>query len=292
MSTTSVPAPPQPAPDPGPGPAIAPAAVPRGTVALRAIVRRGLRDQRRSMLTWGLALGLLGAFMAAIYPTIEDSVSELVKSYPKGLKEAFGVESLDTVEGYVHTEMFSLLVPLAAGIFAMRSVARPLFGAEERGELDMILALPLSRRTLAAGAWLVTAVALAAVLLLMVGLTFAGGRLAGTGISAPNLLAAAAGTWAPAMFFAAVALLAGGVLRGMGPVTGVATGVLVAMYAIDLAGRLAPDLDVLRVVSVFRYGGAPLRDGLDLSAVVGLTLAGLPFAVAGVLLFERRDVQR
>ena len=89
---------------------------------------------------WGGSLGVLGAFMAAIYPTIQSSVEQMIKSYPSGLKEAFGAGAMNTVEGYVHAELFSLIVPLAIGYYAVRTVATPLVGAEERGHLDTIFA--------------------------------------------------------------------------------------------------------------------------------------------------------
>ena len=56
--------------------------------------------------------------MAAIYPTIQSSIEQVAKSYPAGLKEAFGVRAMNTVEGYVHAELFSLIVPLALGYYA------------------------------------------------------------------------------------------------------------------------------------------------------------------------------
>ena len=49
---------------------------------------------------------------------------------------------MNTVEGYIHAELFSLIVPLAIAYYAMRAVATPIVGAEERGHLDTILALP------------------------------------------------------------------------------------------------------------------------------------------------------
>ena len=39
---------------------------PDGRTGLHAIVRRGLLDRRRAVLTWGGSLGALGAFEAAI----------------------------------------------------------------------------------------------------------------------------------------------------------------------------------------------------------------------------------
>jgi len=264
---------------------------PAWAASLRAVVRRGLADQRRAVPAWGGALGALGAFMAAIYPSVKDAIDKVAESYPAGLKEAFGVDEMNTVEGYVHAEMFSLIVPLAIGFFAIRSVLRMIVVAEERGHLDTILALPLSRRVLVAGSFACAALVSAAILVLTGALTFVAGRLAGTGIS-PGLTAAGAiGVWPLAVCFAGIAVLAGGVLHRSASVTGVATGALVAMYAVDLAGRLADALEPLRWISAFRYYGAPLRDGIDAASFAGLTAAGLLLAVAGALLFERRDVR-
>jgi beta-exotoxin I transport system permease protein len=258
----------------------------------RAVVRRGLRDQRRSLLAWGASLGALGAFMASIYPSVQDSIQQVVESYPSGLKEAFGVTSMSTVEGYVHAELFSLIVPLAIGVLAVRSVSRATFLAEERGWLDTILALPLSRRALVAGSFAVAAIVTAAVLAILGLVTFVAGRIAGTGISAGLMAAGAMGLWPLAVFFAGAALVVGGLLRRPGAVTSVTTGVIVAMYALDLAGRLADGLSPLRWLSAFRYYGSPLVDGIDIASFVGLTAAGLVLAVAGALLFERRDLGR
>ena len=100
---------------------------PTWQASLRAMIRRGLLDRRRAILTWGLSLGSLSAFMAAIYPSVRSSIDKIAKNYPAGLKEAFGVQAMDTVEGYIHAEMFSLIVPLAMSYFAIRCrhCARP-----------------------------------------------------------------------------------------------------------------------------------------------------------------------
>jgi ABC-2 type transport system permease protein len=267
-------------------------APPAWPASVRAVVRRSVRDQRRAVLSWGGSLGALGAFMAAIYPSVQDTIEQVAENYPAGLKEAFGVGAMNTVEGYVHAEMFSLIVPLAIGVFAIRSATRATVGAEDRGELDTILALPLSRTALVAGSFLATALIAAAILATTGALTLIAGRLAGTGMS-PGLTAAGAlGAWPLAIFSAGVAVVVAGLLRGSATVTGVATGTLVAMYAVDLAGRLAGALEPLRWVSAFRYYGAPLRDGIEIPSFAALTVAGLLLVAAGAMLFERRDVQQ
>lgn len=258
--------------------------------ALRAVIRRGIADQRRAILVWGGSLGGLGAFMAAIYPSIQDSIDEIARNYPKGLKQAFGVEDLSTVEGYVHAEMFSLIVPLAIGFFAIRSVAGAVATAEERGYLDTILALPLPRRALMAGAFVVACVVAAGILAVTGAMTFASGRIAGTEISLGLTIAGVAGVWPLAVFGAGLAALACGAFHRGRAVMGFGLGTLVAMYALDVAGRLSQPLEPLRWASAFRYYGAPLRDGIDVPGFLLLTGAGVALAAAGALLFERRDV--
>jgi ABC-2 type transport system permease protein len=259
--------------------------------AARAVLGRGIADQRRAVMTWGGSLGAMGAFMAAIYPSVKDSIQKVAQSYPSGLKQAFGVQGLDTVEGYVHAEMFSLIVPLAVGFFAVRSATRETVTAEERGYLETLLSLPLRRRVLAGGSFLATAVTTVGILAVIGALTFASGRIAGTGISLGLTAAGALGLWPLAIFFAGVATVAGGLLNRPASVTGVATGTLIAMYVIDLAGRLSSSLESLRWVSAFRYYGAPMRDGIDVSHFAVLTLAGLALAAAGAVLFDRRDLR-
>ena len=75
------------------------------------------------------------------------------------------------------------------------------------------------------------------------------------------------------MFAAGLAALASGALHSSLTVTGVAMGTLVAMYALDLAGRLADALDPLRWISAFRYYGAPMQNGIDVASFIGLTAA-------------------
>jgi ABC-2 type transport system permease protein len=247
-------------------------------------------DRRRAALTWGLSLGAYGALMAAIYPSIRSSMDQIAKNYPAGLKEAFGVQAMNSVEGYLHAEMFSLIVPLAIGYFAIRAVAGATVGAEEHGDLDTILALPISRSVLIAGSYFVVALLSAAIMALTGLMTFTVGRIAGTDISLGLVFAGVMGVWPLALFFGGVSALASGALHSSRAVTGIAVGALVAMYGLDLAGRLAHGLDPVRWASAFRYYGAPMRDGIDPASFVGLAGVGALLLVAGALLLERRDV--
>jgi len=271
-------------------PAIVPRTPPSSAHSLAVVVRNGLRLHRRDPLTWGGSLGVSCALIAAIWPSIEDSIGKAIRNYPSGLKEAFGIRELDSVEKYVDVEMLSLVVPLVLAFFAVRCVTRAIVGAEERGHLDALLSLPLRRRVLVAGSFIVTGLMLAAILAVIWALTWIAGTVAGTRISAGTLGVGIVNVWPIAMAFAGLAVLAAGVLHRQGTVVAVASGTLIAMYVIDLLGKISPDIKPVRFVSAFRYYGSAIQDGFDVSHALLLTGTGLAMAVAGALLFERRDV--
>ena len=160
--------------------------------------------------------------------------------------------------------MLSLIVPLALGYLAVRAVASGLSGAAESGRLDVLLSAPVSRRQPGGGElrgarrwsspwcwWSPTAFA---------GL---GSLISGAGLSLGSALAGFANVWPLALLFAGLGVVATGWSLRTSVVTGSVAGVLVSMYVIDLVGRLDPDLSGVRYLSVFKYYGKAIEDGID-----------------------------
>ncbi len=264
---------------------------PSAAHSLAAVVGRGLRDQRSAPIVWGGGLGAMGALMAAIWPSIEDAMTNLVKSYPEGVMKAFGIGQLDTVERYIDAEMLSIIVPLAMAFFAVRCATRATVGAEERGHLETLLSLPVSRRVIVAGSFAVTAVLLAEMLAVMAAMTWIAGTVAGTGVSASALAAGFGNVWPLAMAFAGLATLAAGISSRPFVVSSIAVGTLVAMYVVDLMGKLSDAIEPLRALSAFRYYGSAIQNGFDVSHAIGLTLVAIALTTIGAVLLERRDIR-
>ncbi|MFP5389370.1 MAG: ABC transporter permease subunit [Thermoleophilia bacterium] len=255
-----------------------------------ALISAHLSDRRRSLLAWGIPLGLWSAFIVVIFPSIEDALSKAVQSYPEALKEAFGISQLTSVEQYLQAEMLSLIVPLALGYLAVRAVASGLTGAAESGRLDVLLSAPVSRARLVVAGFAATAIELAIVLIITVALTCLGSLAAGAGLSFASALAGYANVWPLALLFAGFGAIAAGFSLRTSVVTGAVAGLLVTMYVIDLIGRLDPDLSGIRYASVFKYYGNAIEDGIDPLAFAGVTLAAIALAALGAWLFERRDL--
>src|ERR687886_1437932 len=89
--------------------------------------------------------------IVAVWPSIRASrrLTEALQDYPRALKQFFGGSAsynFSTPAGYLNAQLFSLMVPLLLGIFAIGFGASTLAGEEEQGLLDLVLVHPVTRR--------------------------------------------------------------------------------------------------------------------------------------------------
>lgn len=264
------------------------------------VLRRFVTDRRRSFAGWSVAAVLLVLMTVAFYPTIRDqpSIEDIVRDLPDALKATFGIDAavpLSSPQGYLHGRMFSLTMPLALVIFAIGVGARAVGGSEEDGDLELLLAQPLTRRSVILGRFAA-----------MVGLTIGVGAVftaalfglaplfgALDGLRTSWVLAACAGAIALALLHAAVAFCAGS-LRGTRS-AGIAAGASVAAGGYLLQGLLAAARapESSRFASPWHWylrrnmlveGPEPIAFALPLL----LTTALLALSLAS---FERRDLR-
>lgn len=258
------------------------------------VARYAIARKRFAPVAWALPLGLMAVMEVAIFPSIQGSsqLDELIKAYPDALKQAFGISDLSftTIQGYLAAELFSLIVPFATSYFVIHALATGICSAEQRGSLDVLLSAPVRRRHVLAGWFAGTSVTLLGIALLLGAITQLGAVVVGVDLPVGDTLAGVLNLWPLGVFFGGVTVLLAGVWRRTGAVTGAAAGVLVAMYLVEVLGKLSDAMSKVDGLSAFHYYGSAIEDGLRPGAFAGLTVAGLVLAVAGALLFEHRDV--
>lgn len=106
-------------------------------------------------------------------------------------------------------------------------------------------------------------------------LTAIGSWLSGAGLSFGPALAGFANVWPLALIFAGLGVVVTGFSLRTSVVTGSVAGILVAMYVVDLIGRLDTGLDWVRYGSVFRYCGKAIEDGVDPLAFTGIVVVAV-----------------
>jgi ABC-2 type transport system permease protein len=117
---------------------------------LGTVFAKTLRDQRRSYPWW--VIGFVGtvAMYASVWPSVGENaktLEEYMQSLPDVFKELIGsAGGFTTPEGYLASELFSLLGPILLLVYAIGAGARAIAGEEEGGSLDVLLSTPVRRR--------------------------------------------------------------------------------------------------------------------------------------------------
>jgi ABC-2 type transport system permease protein len=261
----------------------------------RSIYTKTLRDYRVPILAWGIGLALVVYGTLAAYATqftTPESQAGIVT-----LAETFRFIA-DPVEvtsptGFVTWRSFGLL-PVFLGIWAALAGARLTRGAEERGTLDTILALPITRtRYLLEGlAALATALALVGIL---IGLGVLGGAVAvGVTLSPGAAIMSGLNVGLGAFVGGTLALLIAQFAPRTGTASGLAVGLLLLAWLLDGVGRAIAGAEWLGRLSPYRLysSNKPLIADYPVSigGYLGLALLALLAAALSFPPFVRRDL--
>ncbi|GAA1853691.1 ABC transporter permease subunit [Asanoa iriomotensis] len=257
-----------------------------------ALVRKTWRDDRRSLLGWAVGVAAFVTIYVGFYPQFQGTAAVKDDALPQGFADFVGIQNMTTPAGYLEATVYSLIGPLllimCGVLLAARTIARP----EEEGAMELLLAVPLSRsafarQRLAAAGVAVTAVA-AIPWLLVTALA------AGLDIDVPfrNIAAASVGLIALVWCFSGIAFLIGAATGRRGQVVAITGAVAVATYLLRALSGMIDGAGWLRWLTPFHYftGADPLRTGFHWGNIAVLVAIAMVTCVAGIVLFERRDV--
>lgn len=259
------------------------------------LLAQTIRWNRTGLIVLFIAGFGWGILIPIIYASFSDAIRDLANSgaIPKQLMN-FGSGSLFTVPGAITIGFQHPIAIAFLGIFAVGTTTGAIAGERERGTLEVLLARPLSRRTL------YVTVAIAVVVLLALELV---SLLAGqwAGILAVDIAdeVDVSGFWlvfANGLLlwsaFAAFSLAASVSFDRRGPALGLALAYLLVAYFLEILGSLWTDVAWSQEYSLIHHfqpselmGGDP--DPIDF---VILGLATLIPVVYALVVFPRRDL--
>jgi ABC-2 type transport system permease protein len=264
---------------------------------LRNVFLKTLRDQRRSLVFWGLGLIAMAVIMALFYPSISSmqSVNMYLEELPEGWMEMFtGGEVIDYTSpvGYFSTELFSFMVPLLFLIFGIGFGSGAIAGEEEKGTLDFLLANPVRRWRVVVdkfGVMVVSMILLAFVFWAGLAISI---KAIDVELSLFRLAEATIGVLVLGLVFGAFSLLLGCLKGNRGMSLGITGGLAVLTYLLNGLGSIVNGLKDYRFLSPFYHYLEPniLKNGIDpvhLLVLVGLVVV---FFAASIPAFTRRDI--
>lgn len=251
-----------------------------------------VREQRRALFLWAIALATVAAVYISFFPAVGGEAMQLmVDSMPEGLVDSLGYDRLGTAAGYIESTIYGLLGPILLLVFAIGTGARLIAGQEEDRTLELELTAPIPhRRQYAerlAALWLdvlilVVVLALAAtVLILVLDLDVAFG----------NLVAASVGLLMLVITFGTVAYAIGAATGRRGVALGAASGLAVVTYMLSAIGPMV-GAGWMTAISPWSWyiQNSPLINGWDIKGLLLLTLIPVAAGIVGLTFFRKRDL--
>ncbi|MEF8801228.1 MAG: ABC transporter permease subunit [Halolamina sp.] len=105
----------------------------------------------KGTVVFAVVVSLYAVFAVGLFPSVETAnvdFERLMESYPEALREAFGVEAIGTIEGFLAGELYNFVWVLLLGVYFAYRAGGMIAADIERGRMDLLLSLPISRARL------------------------------------------------------------------------------------------------------------------------------------------------
>jgi ABC-2 type transport system permease protein len=257
-------------------------------------------ELRRSRLLafWLAVVGVVyTAIMGAMYPIILDNAAAMedyMEIFPKEFLAAFGMSgSLADPGVFFSTYIGSFLWPVLAALAAIAMATRPVAADVERGWSDVALATPLTRTRALLAAFGVQALVLAFLAVVTIGGLLLAGAVVDASFDAARFAAGGVVLWLFACAVAGVTSLLGALTLSRSIAAGVAAGILILMYLLNVVAQIQVDLAWLADLGAFKYLAVTelVDEGIVPWPSIGVfAVAALAGWGAALVVFRRRDL--
>jgi ABC-2 type transport system permease protein len=261
---------------------------------LRSVFLRTLRGYRIAILGWGIGMGLVVVSPMASVATLVATPQARAQLVTLAATFAWNADvvAVDTIGGYA-TWKIGIFVFLIA-VWPILAATRMLRGEEERGSLDVLLALPRTRVRVAVEKLAAMWTALLAMAVLIGVVTYAGGVKFGADFNLGHGLLFGLDLALVCAVVGGLGLLISQFTLDRGPAAAWTAGLLLVFVVLDMVHRVIPGTEwVSRLSPIYYYNlSKPIvpSHGADAGAMLLLLALALLTSGAAVWLFARRDV--
>jgi ABC-2 type transport system permease protein len=268
---------------------------------LRNIYTKTIRDNRAGILGWGLGIATLMAVGASQYGQLISGTPEERRRLAAETAKAFegfsfligDIVGLDTIGGFITTRVMGF-IPVMIGLWAIVLAVGALRGEEQNGSIDVLLATPHSRWSVAEQkvAAVLTAV-LVVCALAWLGL-WAGVALTVEQLGVGDMALGMLNVFVMSVFWAGAGLLVSQFVAIRRTASSITGGVMFAAFLVNnlLSGN--DNLSWLAWLSPFHWYSVskPMAPGygMEWGALTLMVVAAVVVTLAAVWIFTRRDV--
>jgi ABC-2 type transport system permease protein len=263
---------------------------------LKNIFRKTIYERRLTALAWAAGLFAMTLLTMSFYPYLKNSgFDTVVANAPKELQAALGTAAnYKTVPGYVDQQIFALRLPLMTIIMSITMFAGIGVGDEDRGTLETLLSLPVSRLKVFwqkfAGTAVLTGLASIGIMLgVLVSFPIIHGSM-----GLYNLLTATVACWLIGLVFGTITYALGASTGKRGLTIGLTSGLAFGAFMIS---SLAPAVDKLSTVQKFTpfyYYNVPsiALNGIKFTNMLVLLAGMAVLLLISAAIFKNRDLIR
>ncbi len=262
---------------------------------LRSVFTKDLWDRRVSMVWWVLGMAALASWLAVFYPVLRDSEAmvDFLNEFPPELMAMFGMDpdTFLTGAGFLSAQLFSLMAPIIIIAFTIGTGVAATAREERAGTMDMVLSMPITRRSVIGQKAAALAVLSGVIVLSLAVTLIVWNPIVDLKLSIEGLVAIHLGLWLLGLVFGYIAMAVGSFTGNPTLTGGVTAGVALLMWFVNAFAPLYGWLDWPSKLSPFTWylHDMPLINGVS-SGSVWLVLAAAVLLGASVALFMRRNI--
>jgi ABC-2 type transport system permease protein len=256
--------------------------------------RYDARKRVRGSVFLAVGMSLLAAFAVWAYPSYSEALDmdQLRDAFPEPMIRAFNIESMASLEGFLAVELYMFGWIILLGLYLAYSAASIVADDIDRGRMDTLLSMPVSRPRLAIERFAALGVPILAVNVLVPVVVLVSAALIGESLSLVDVVALHLLSIPYLFACAGIGLLASVLFDRASIAQRVALGVTFGIYLLDSLLR-GTDAELLGAVAPMRYfdPNEVLLDGtydlVGAAVLVGMTAVLLAVSQAW---FVRPDI--
>jgi ABC-2 type transport system permease protein len=258
-----------------------------------------LRRGWRTMLYWGIGIGLIGVFNVIAVPDVNGmkATAEALSKMPPFVLQLVGggdITFLASPAGYLNNQYYAIILVIF-GIYAIIAGLNITANEEDKGILDVLLSTPVPRWRVVLEKFLAYSVLAAGVIVISTVALFLSLQITpAANIPSTELVEASFSILPGTLLMLAFTALVATLVQRRNHAAAIAVVFLIASWFIDVLGRTVTTsfFNTARVISFYAYYDTEgvFQHGLSLVNIV-VPLAATAAMVAGALwAFQRRNV--
>jgi ABC-2 type transport system permease protein len=258
---------------------------------VRSVLTKSIADRRVMTVLIGVGVGFMAFLVAAMFPALEDTLADF--DLGPAFDSFFGASGMSTPEGWLSTEVFSIMAPAAIAALVIADAARSIASEMEDLSIGLLAANPISRTSVIRDKSMAIVLHCIVASALIGLFTWLGVVLIDLDMD-PNLVWSAALSLAMLGFMVAGTAMLFSVLIGKRSMAMMAVGgVAFVAYMVSVLLPINADMAAWAKLSPWYYywGGDPLVNGINWVYLCVMGAVGLVMFALALVVFRRKDLQ-